>query len=311
MNDETYFTTDNLTESTMLTREEILENAALDILGLLTSEERFNFERLLQQADHKLLVEVKRIQDSILLLEDTLPDVSPDISLRQRVLSAVGQMIERDLRASVQENPSGRIYTSWRSNSDNSSSKREIFERFIGGKVSPIWRMGALIAATLAIAFGYVALEISTSSKPIIKYVTGKITQEEWAALEARISSSKWDIIFDDATEEVFFKTLNTDYNGMVKLWYHPQEKAGVLIAKDLPKMVAPYRLCLDNTLSEPQKVVVLAEFYSLGGVTSVEFDLGEINKLNNAESKWSIMAPGSQDGPDADIYTAIMQSKL
>jgi hypothetical protein len=79
-----------------MTQRELLELAALDALGLLDEFEAAYYTRSFHDAPATVQDEIKRIQAELTADQRLLPGDEPDPGLRERVLKAVAQAIERD-----------------------------------------------------------------------------------------------------------------------------------------------------------------------------------------------------------------------
>jgi hypothetical protein len=79
-----------------MTQRELLELAALDALGLLDEFEAAYYTRSFHDAPATVQDEIKRVQAELAADQRMLPGDEPDPGLRERVLRAVAQAIERD-----------------------------------------------------------------------------------------------------------------------------------------------------------------------------------------------------------------------
>ena len=85
-----------MTSSEPMTQRELLELAALDALGLLDEFEAAYYTRSYHDAPATIQDEIKRIQAELAADPRLLPGDEPDPGLRERVLKAVAQAIERE-----------------------------------------------------------------------------------------------------------------------------------------------------------------------------------------------------------------------
>ncbi|MHC4774081.1 MAG: hypothetical protein ACYTBR_02310 [Planctomycetota bacterium] len=79
-----------------MSQRELLELAALDALGLLDEFEAAYYTRSFHDAPATVQDEIKRLQAELATDQRLLPGDEPDPGLRERVLRAVAQAIERD-----------------------------------------------------------------------------------------------------------------------------------------------------------------------------------------------------------------------
>ena len=78
----------------LMTREQLLELAALDALGLLDEYEAALYNRSFHDAPAAVQEEIQRLQALVANDETLRVDEEPDPSLRARVLTAVAKAIE-------------------------------------------------------------------------------------------------------------------------------------------------------------------------------------------------------------------------
>jgi hypothetical protein len=86
----------DMTSPQTMTRQELLEHAALDALGLLDQFEADLYTRSFHHAPAAVQDEVLRLQAEIASDESLVASVAPDSALRERVLRAVAEAMERD-----------------------------------------------------------------------------------------------------------------------------------------------------------------------------------------------------------------------
>lgn len=77
-----------------MTPDDLIQNALLDVLGVLEPEEAEAFERAFREANPAIRAQVRLEQTRLIDLGELLPDVRPPSSLRNRVLHAVRDEIE-------------------------------------------------------------------------------------------------------------------------------------------------------------------------------------------------------------------------
>ena len=80
-----------MTSPEPMTRQELLELAALDALGLLDRYEAALYTRSFHYASAPVQDEIVRLQAEIVSDESLLPEEEPDDSLRERVLRKVAE----------------------------------------------------------------------------------------------------------------------------------------------------------------------------------------------------------------------------
>lgn len=106
-----------MTQRSMSIRE-LLENAHMDALGLLDEQDRAAFDAAFRAAPPALREQVRAEQARMARMESTLPRVTPDASLRDRVVMAVEHAITEQAisgGASVGDLRANRRLSAWRS----------------------------------------------------------------------------------------------------------------------------------------------------------------------------------------------------
>ncbi|MDY7109471.1 MAG: hypothetical protein SYC29_12620 [Planctomycetota bacterium] len=134
-----------MTSPTPMTREELIELAALDAFGLLDDYEAALYTRSFHHAPVAVQNEIKELQAAFAGEASLLPDVEPDPALRQRVLDAVSKAIEAE---SLNLAPLAMIGRPDR-------ARPETAGRIGAGASTPVWRAAAfaLAAALLVVAY--------------------------------------------------------------------------------------------------------------------------------------------------------------
>lgn len=125
-----------------MTTQQMIENAMLDALGLLSAEEQSEFERAFQAAAPAVQAHVRREQTRLSRIEALLPKVEPPVDLRAAVIQAVREAMVAQLAEREAEEVRGRgpipILSSLH--------------------VSPVWRAASLGFAAAAAVFGATTL---------------------------------------------------------------------------------------------------------------------------------------------------------
>lgn len=85
-----------MSPSNQLTREELLDMAQLEALGVLDEYEQALFSRALSNAATAVQEEIRNLQASIVADTSLLPDDEPSVELRHGVLAAVAHAIDEE-----------------------------------------------------------------------------------------------------------------------------------------------------------------------------------------------------------------------
>ena len=140
-----------MTSPTPMSREELLELAALDAFGLLDEYEAALFTRSYHHAPAAVQDEIKQLQAAFAADEALLPAAQPDSQLKQRVLRAVSQAIEAE---SIELAPLAMIGRS-------RAREREIVGRLGVGAAGLLWRAAAFTLAGAVLVLAYFVLSAS------------------------------------------------------------------------------------------------------------------------------------------------------
>jgi hypothetical protein len=152
-----------------MTREELLELAALDAFGLLDEYEAALYSRSFHHAPAAVQDEVREVQAALASEEALLPDVEPDPSLRERVLRAVNDAIEAD---SLRLAPLAMIGRS-RRDAEPSNGR---FSLFSSGQV---WRAATFVLAGSLLVVLYFGIQFYDRNEQITDYALGQRTFDQ------------------------------------------------------------------------------------------------------------------------------------
>jgi hypothetical protein len=125
-----------------MSRDELLELAALDAFGLLDEYESALYTRSFHHAPAAVQDEIKRLQAEFAGDESMLPDVANDAALRRRVLEAVAKAIESE---SAELAPLAMIGRTRRDPS-------EAVARIGLGTTAQFWRAASFVLGSLLVA---------------------------------------------------------------------------------------------------------------------------------------------------------------
>jgi len=131
-----------------MSREELLDLAALDALGLLDQYEAALYTRSFHHAPVSVQNEVRRMQAETAGDDAILPDVEPPLDLRERVLKSVANAIEEE---SAEFAPLAMI-----GRGRNASSRRDTIGRIGFGATRQGWRAASFVLAAVLLVMLYV-----------------------------------------------------------------------------------------------------------------------------------------------------------
>lgn len=237
-----------MTQRSMSIRE-LLESAHMDALGLLDEQDRAAFDAAFRAAPPALREQVRAEQARMSRMESTLPRVSPDAGLRDRVLMAVEHAI-------TEQALSGDAGVS----------------DFRANRRLSAWRSGAIAMACAAVLLGgaFVKVMLDNSQMSRVQTDNGTLT----ALLVGFGNGPMRDALFDASTQRSIFQPAIED--GAIQsrrqaVLFHNRDWTSMRLFTQLP---APegnqtYRLVVLD--EEGQIAQEVAEFASTGQLASVE----------------------------------------
>lgn len=237
-----------MTQRSMTIRE-LLENAHMDALGLLDEQDRAAFDAAFRAAPPALREQVRAEQSRMARMESTLPRVTPDASLRDRVVMAVEHAI-----------------------TEQSMSSDAGVGDFRSNRRLSAWRSGAIAMACAAVILGGAFVKVMVDNSEMTR------VQGDNATLTALLvgfgNGPMRDALFNPKTERAIFEPA-IDAGALQgrrqAVLFHNESWTNMRLFTQLP---APeenqtYRLVVLD--AEGQIVEELTEFASSGQLVSVE----------------------------------------
>ncbi len=158
-----------MTSPEPMTRQELLELAALDALGLLDRYEAALYTRSFHYASAPVQDEIVRLQAEIVSDESLLPEEEPDGSLRERVLRKVAEAIEREASEFAPLATIGRRRRHGPGESDG---------RLAFGASGQFWRAAAFVMAGAVVVLAYFSTEANRSSNEMARLALMSDTEQ-------------------------------------------------------------------------------------------------------------------------------------
>ena len=158
-----------MTSPEPMTRQELLELAALDALGLLDRYEAALYTRSFHYASAPVQDEIVRLQAEIVSDESLLPEEEPDDSLRERVLRKVAEAIEREASEFAPLATIGRRRRHGPGESDG---------RLAFGASGQFWRAAAFVMAGAVVVLAYFSTEANRSSNEMARLALMSDTEQ-------------------------------------------------------------------------------------------------------------------------------------
>ncbi len=280
-----------------MSREELIELAGLDALGLLDPDELETFEAAFRRAAAPLREELRDVQSQVVTLGDLLTHPEPDSDLRRRTLAQVDQYIEQvpaptlkrrvlgtierfvedDLRGSMQHPITG---------ASTIPGRGEWIERFAAGRVSPMWRIAALVLLTATIGLGWFGVDAYSNAMRIADGMALNRTEEILRFWFKQLPEDYW---FNPESRLTAFSVGDQDFKGRAMLAVINSQDRGFLAAINMPASNDPYRLMMG--FDDPSDARKVAEFYSKDGTCAVPISLGTLDVTG---AKWWVMGPSA-----------------
>ena len=207
-----------------MTREELLELAALDVYGLLDDYEAALYTRSFHHAPATVQDEVLRLQAEIAADEALLPDEAPELSLRQQVLDAVAGAIERessDLRplATI-----GRTHPA--------AGSGAVFHRPALGRSGQFWRAAAFVLMATAVLMGYFFFDAKSRSDQILDVVLREDTERQ---LSEVIGADFQNFLNNPSCVRIVLTPESGGESAMATVFANPRTNEVFVLAMGLP----------------------------------------------------------------------------
>lgn len=267
----------------MMRYDEIMELAEQDVLGLLDHSQRSRLEELLFRADSETREAVRRLQDELCSIHLCTTGPAPLPNLKDKVISRLESLIAEQAVAQAQDATLARI--------ESLAAKNDWFERFVAGRVSPAWRIAALVAFTTAIAFGGLAYTNSINNH----ILTTAFQRNHWDDYARKALGA-------DAQDYLAPGTLHTGLTSTLpkidawgRMMSIPGNENALLLVNQLPKSDIPYEVQV--RLPGEDKPRTLTTFESDGTSMAIKVDMAGIDPTT---AEWFVL--GSRDGKDTDL---------
>jgi hypothetical protein len=261
-----------MTSPTPMTREELLELAALDAFGLLDEYEAALYTRSFHHAPVAVQNEIKELQAAFAHEASLLPDVEPDPALRQRVLDAVARAIEAE---SMELAPLAMIGRPDRARNGTAG-------RMGLGAATPVWRAAAFALAAALLVVAYFAGQFLERNNQMTGYVIGLLTHDQ---IEEAIKPNFRDFLADPSCAMHVLQPSADGIDAVAAVFVNERTGEAFFFALRLPVQSDPFVLRATDDSGEP---VSTWEFSSTSAVTGVR--LGEISLALTTALTWEVV---------------------
>ena len=255
-----------------MTRQELLELAALDALGLLDRYEAALYTRSFHYASAPVQDEIVRLQAEIVSDESLLPLDEPDSSLRERVLRKVAEAIEREASEFAPLATIGRR---------RHRGPGETGGRLAFGASGQFWRAAAFVMAGAVVVMAYFWSDATREHNELAKLALSSLTDVQ---LNQMVGPGITGFIFDDNVQRVVLKPVGPNASFEAVLFVNPETGKAFLVTNNFDRNLDP-TYAVNLTLADGQPDRLLA-FMSTGGLGGFRFEFAA-TALTSAT--WSI----------------------
>lgn len=189
-----------------LTREELVELAALDLYGLLEDYESTLFTRSLHHAPAAVQKEILELQEDLATDVSLLTDEEPPPELRQRVLDSVAAAMENE---STELAPLATI-------GGSGKLVREAVGRISSNGSRHFWRAATFALAGAVLVMAYFYAEAQRHSTDIVNLVTHNELMQIEAILGPRMTS-----YLLDQSSKIAMKPTNVNARGSGAVFFN------------------------------------------------------------------------------------------
>lgn len=257
-----------------ITTRELLELAALDALGLLDDFESRIYTRSYHDAPASVQDQIKRLQAELASDDSILPVDEPSPALRQRVLKAVADAIERDESRLAPLATIGRRRVA--GTADN---------RFLLSASGQFWRAACFVMAGVTVVFALFYVRAQDFANRVSEIALIRNTD---AVLEELIGPTFKDFLFDDDTSFIVLDPAVPGTKGRGVVCINERTFQAFLITEDLAQGgPGSYTLALRGQGTGPDGRSDVRSFGSTGGLQGIA--LGTVH-VSLPTARWIVM---------------------
>jgi hypothetical protein len=262
-----------MSSSNPMTRDELLENAALDAYGLLDEYEAALYTRSFHHAPAAIQDEILQLQAQLVSDETFLPSDLPDPTLRERVLDAVAVAIEHETAELEPLATIGR----------GRNAQAEVEAKTISDGPGYYWRAASFALVACVIVALYFWADAAQRHNLVAVLALSNNTE---AQLEDLIGPTAKEFIFNPTASRVSFKPAQPATTARAAMYVDEAQGNGLLIIDGLTASQQPiYVLRMIDSNGVRRDVET---FGSSGRLSGVKIALnGFTSNLRNAS--WEI----------------------
>lgn len=263
----------------MMTREELLEYAALDAFGLLDEYDADRYNRSFHDAAAAVQDEIRRLQAE-LTIDPTLiaVDEEPPFALRERVLAAVAAAIERE------EAQLAPLATIGRGRHNESGYE---FDRARYASAGMFWRAATFVLAAGALVMAYFWSGAVGKNEDLIGYIIHERSEEQVAKY---LGDDYTDFVKHANGAPLVLRPVAGDFPGTATLYVKSasESKSGTafLLATALPTLPNNGRYSLRAKIGETWETI--RTFASNGVIDGLRLE--NLTAAALASTSWEIV---------------------
>jgi hypothetical protein len=208
-----------------MSREELLELAALDAFGLLDRYESALYNRSFHHASAAVQNEIRELQAMFTGDESLLPDVEPDPELRERVLRAVAKAIEADSERLAPLASIGRTQQPAR----ESGGRRSL------GLSGQFWRAATFVLAGALLVMIYFNVQQRAEYSVVRDYALGRLTDDQ---VSEQLGEGLMDFVRNKNSTSVVLRPMDNQSSMHAVLFLDEKTGKGFLYGLNLPERV-------------------------------------------------------------------------
>ena len=260
-------------------RDELLELAPLEALGLLDEFEEHRFDQGFATATPAVQGEVRDLQAAVAAEFGSASQDVPDRALRYRVLAAISAAVESDNESLAPIAAIGN-HTDFqrrleRLASQHSSAGTETVadavRRDRAARSSLLWRAAALTLGCGLLVTLYFTNRLSETTRDLAHLALSNQNRIELQeGLREQVGPTY--VSYLDSSTAVVYSMAGTPKNGAGLLFVEPMNKTGLFIAFDVPQDLGPFTLVAVDPTSETR--ITLATITNAQQLAAVEIDL-------------------------------------
>ncbi len=263
-----------MTSPNPLTRQDLLELASLDALGLLDEFDSAHYTRAFLDAPAAVQDEIKQRQAELAADRTLLPEEGPTPSLRQRVLDGVAEAVEQKDDELAPLAQIGQRYRAM------VASGAEPFRQ----TSTPFWRAAVFVLAAAVVVLAYFTTDAYRQGNLIaVAALTGNTAEQ----LEKMIGPTFKDFLLDGNAELIAFEASERGTTFKAVLLVNDSNEVFLVTDGLPPNIGAEYtlRMRYDGGTTD----TIIRTFESNGTLTGARFALEGINANALASATWLI----------------------